>query len=108
MWLAYVQQKDAYNLVSAVENLAQHLENLEFDAEHEAIYGMGQFYSYEECEEIAKNYRKGVEACNIYLHTSDLRWFLERMKDLNLRQFLEEVEKFVSKNIITEVFEENC
>ncbi|CAG9769718.1 unnamed protein product [Ceutorhynchus assimilis] len=99
MWLAYVEYKSAYNLVSAVENLAQHLRHLQFDAEHEAVYGMDQFYNEEECTKIAKNYEKGVEACNLYLHTSDLTSFLETIKELGLTQFLEEVEKFAPKNI---------
>lgn len=107
MWLAYVQETPAYNLTVAVENLAQHFRNLEFDAEHEAVYGMERFYTEDECMKIAENYRKGIEACKIYLRTSDLRSFLETHKELGLTQFLEEVKKFSPENILKEVFG-NC
>ena len=107
MWLAYVNIAPASNLISAIENLAQHFTNLEFDAEHE--YWMEKFYSKEECMEIASKYQKGVEACNIYLQNFNLNSFLYTIKELKLSSFLDEVEKFVSKSIMDEIFldEEN-
>lgn len=102
MWMAYVKVTPAYDLISAVENLKEHFENLEFDAEHEAVYGMEKFYTAEECKEIAKKYRRGVEACDIYLNTSDIKTFTNRIKELDLNHFLNEVKKFIPKEISEE------
>ena len=107
MWLAYAHERPAYNLTTAVENLAQHFSNLEFDAEHEAEYGFDRFYTYDECMEMARKYEKASEACSIYLHTSDLLAFLQTMKEMDLKQFLGEITKFVPQNIIQQVFEDN-
>ena len=59
MWLAYVNIAPA----SAMDNLAQHFRKLEFDAEHESIYGKEKFYTKQEYREIASKYQKGVVAC---------------------------------------------
>lgn len=104
MWLAYTRDRPAYNLTTAVENLAQHFDNLVFDAEHEAEYGFDRFYTYEECIEIARKYEKASIACGIYLHTSDLITFLYKIKELEFGSYLEEVKKFVSSETIQEVF----
>lgn len=104
MWLAYKRERPAYNLTTAVENLAQDFNNLEFDAAHEAEYGFDRFYTYDECMEIARKYEKASEACNIFLHTSDLTTFLYTMKEMEYESFLDEVKKFVSNGIIQEVF----
>lgn len=104
MWLAYVGERKAHNLTSAVESLAQDFDNLVFDAEHEAEYGFDRFYTYEECIEIARKYQKAFEVCHIYLHTSDIRSFLYSMKEMEYENFLDEVKKFTPEEIILEVF----
>ena len=105
MWLAYTRERPAYNLTTAVENLAQHFANLQFDIEHEAEYGFDRFYTYDECLEIAEKYEKASEACSIYLHTSDLLTFLQTMKEMEFEQHLDEVKTFAPQNIIQQVFE---
>lgn len=107
MWLAYVRERPAYNLVTAVENLASHFDNLEFDAEHEAEYGFDRFHTYDECMEIARKYKEASEVCSIYLHTSDLRTFLCTIKEMGFEKHLDEVKRFVSTEIILEIFEIN-
>ncbi|KAF5281202.1 hypothetical protein FQA39_LY17842 [Lamprigera yunnana] len=42
----------AFDLKSAVERLYEELGALEFDADHEAIYGMERYYTVQQCEEL--------------------------------------------------------
>ena len=105
MWLSYVKQPAAaYSITTAIENLANHFDNLEFEAEHEAEYGFDRFHTYEECIEIARKYKKGSEACSLFFHTPDLRTFLRSMKELGLKKHLDEVKNFVPSVIFREVF----
>lgn len=104
MWLAYAGERAAYNLTSAVQNLEDHFQKLIFEAEHEAEYGFDRFYTYEECIELAREYQKASIACNIYLHTSDLKTLLYAMKEMGYEKFLYEVKKFTSEEMIEEVF----
>lgn len=105
MWLAYVEQKDAFNLTSAVENLYEHFKRLEFDADHESVYGFERFYRFEECTEIAKGYEKAAQVCDLYLQTCDLKTFLVNIKEMGFGAFLDEVKKFAPKELIKEIFE---
>ncbi|KAF5298549.1 hypothetical protein FQA39_LY11750 [Lamprigera yunnana] len=47
MWMLYAQEHwtKSYDLKSAVERLYEELSALEFDADHEAIYGMERYYT---------------------------------------------------------------
>lgn len=48
MLMAYVKESKIVDLKSTVENIRQQFSNLAFDTHHEAIYGIGRFYTYEE------------------------------------------------------------
>ncbi|KAF5290112.1 hypothetical protein FQA39_LY14893 [Lamprigera yunnana] len=54
MWMLYAQEHwtKSYDLKSAVERLYEELGALEFDADHEAIYGMERYYTVQQCEEL--------------------------------------------------------
>ncbi|KAF5298085.1 hypothetical protein FQA39_LY11853 [Lamprigera yunnana] len=51
MWMLYAEQNltKAIDLKSAVERLYEKLGALEFDANHEAIYGMERYYTVQQC-----------------------------------------------------------
>ncbi|KAF5296712.1 hypothetical protein FQA39_LY12412 [Lamprigera yunnana] len=49
----------AFDLKSAVERLYEELGALEFDADHEAIYGMERYYTVQQCEELRDKYKIG-------------------------------------------------
>lgn len=102
--MAYKNIKPAHNLISAVENLADHFNDLVFDADHEAVYGMERFYTEEECTKIARKYEKAVEACNLFLHTNNIEAFLQTMKEMGYVHFLDELRTFVSNEIYSKVF----
>ncbi|KAF5290220.1 hypothetical protein FQA39_LY14774 [Lamprigera yunnana] len=59
MWMLYAQEHwtKSYDLKSAVERLYEELGALEFDADHEAIYGMERYYTVQQCEELRDKYK---------------------------------------------------
>ncbi|KAF5283767.1 hypothetical protein FQA39_LY17205 [Lamprigera yunnana] len=59
MWMLYAQEHwtKALDLKSAVE-----LGALEFDADHEAIYGMEKYYTVQQCKELRDKYKIGRKA----------------------------------------------
>ncbi|KAF5303253.1 hypothetical protein FQA39_LY09992 [Lamprigera yunnana] len=61
MWMLYAQEHwtKALDLKSAVERLYEELGALEFDADHEAIYGMEKYYTVQQCEELRDKYKLG-------------------------------------------------
>ncbi|KAF5306754.1 hypothetical protein FQA39_LY01512 [Lamprigera yunnana] len=54
MWMLYAQENwtKPLDLKSAVERLYEELDALEFDADHEAIYGMERYCTVQQCEEL--------------------------------------------------------
>ncbi|KAF5302978.1 hypothetical protein FQA39_LY10156 [Lamprigera yunnana] len=54
MWMLYAQERwtKAFDLKSPVERLYEELGALEFDADHEAIYGTERYYTVQQCEEL--------------------------------------------------------
>ncbi|KAF5292924.1 hypothetical protein FQA39_LY13804 [Lamprigera yunnana] len=54
VWMLYAEEHwtIAIDLKSAVERLHEKLGALEFDADHEAIYGMERYYTVQQCEEL--------------------------------------------------------
>ncbi|KAF5291671.1 hypothetical protein FQA39_LY14308 [Lamprigera yunnana] len=86
MWMLYAQEHwtKSYDLKSAVERLYEELGPLEFDADHEAIYGMERYYtdnsvksfeinirlegSSNFCRELSDRFSKGIEIWYKYLN----------------------------------------
>ncbi|KAF5285977.1 hypothetical protein FQA39_LY16488 [Lamprigera yunnana] len=60
-WMLYAEQHwtKVVDLKSAVERLYEKLGALEFDADHEAIYGMEKYYTVEKCENLRDKYKIG-------------------------------------------------
>ncbi|KAF5289514.1 hypothetical protein FQA39_LY15069 [Lamprigera yunnana] len=69
MWMLYTEQHwtKAIDLKSAVERLYKKLGALEFDADHEAIYGMEKYYTVEQCEKLRDKYKIGRKVCKQFL-----------------------------------------
>ncbi|KAF5283580.1 hypothetical protein FQA39_LY17282 [Lamprigera yunnana] len=61
MWMLYVEQHwtKAVDLKLAAESLYEELGALEFDADHESIYGMERYYTVQQCEELRYKYKIG-------------------------------------------------
>ncbi|KAF5299537.1 hypothetical protein FQA39_LY11539 [Lamprigera yunnana] len=80
MWMLYAQEHwtKSYDLKSAVERLYEELGALEFDADHEAIYGMERYYTVQQCEELRDKYKIGKKntfAQHKHRRTSEHRLF---------------------------------
>lgn len=105
MSLENVDDGEVYDLASAVEHLANIFEDLAYDAQREVEYGLDNFDTYDECIDAVREYQRASQACNIYLHTSNLKSFLYTMKDMEYENFLDEVKTFISAEIIQEVFD---
>ncbi|KAF5278059.1 hypothetical protein FQA39_LY18400 [Lamprigera yunnana] len=75
MWMLYAQEHwtKCYDLKSAVERLYEELGALEFDADHEAIYGMERYYTVQQCEELRDKYKIGrkIKDCSDSSSSSD-------------------------------------
>lgn len=99
------EKKAEINLNSEIEILSKEFKNLQFDADHEIVYGIGKIYSYLELLELSHKYGKAFEACNLYLQNSDMESFLETIKELELEHFLEEVKEIIPVDIYNKVFE---
>ncbi|KAF5287254.1 hypothetical protein FQA39_LY15982 [Lamprigera yunnana] len=69
MWMLYAEQHwiKAIDLKSAVERLSEKLGALEFDENHEAIYGMEIHYTVQQCEELQDKYKIGKKLSRQFL-----------------------------------------
>lgn len=101
MWMAYVQEIEIVDLESAVKNLSQQFSNLAFDAHHEAIYGMGRFYTYEECEKIGDTYDKAEEVCDEYLQGKrSISFLVHELADLEMYSFLKKLKPYLPPSLV--------
>ncbi|KAF5305660.1 hypothetical protein FQA39_LY09149 [Lamprigera yunnana] len=99
--LFYVQlerriQEQAIDLKSAVERLYEKLGALEFDADHEAIYGMEKYYTVEQCEKLRDKYKIGRKGCRQFLKGKTCsQCLVKRISDIGLQHFLDTISKYI-------------
>ncbi|KAF5299424.1 hypothetical protein FQA39_LY11570 [Lamprigera yunnana] len=76
----------ANDLKSAVY---EQLSSLEFDADHEAMYGMERYYTVQQSEEPRDTYKIGRKLCRKFLRVVYCRWCLvHRFTEIGLQYFL--------------------
>ncbi|KAF5269110.1 hypothetical protein FQA39_LY08780 [Lamprigera yunnana] len=98
MWMLYAQEHwtKSYDLKSAVERLYEELGALEFDADHEAIYGMERYYTVQQCEELRDKYKIGRKVCRKFLQGKTCsQCLVKRISKIGLRHFLDTVNKYI-------------
>ncbi|KAF5282118.1 hypothetical protein FQA39_LY17674 [Lamprigera yunnana] len=98
MWMLYAQEHwtKSYDLKSAVERLYEELGALEFDADHEAIYGMERYYTVQQCEELRDKYKIGRNVCRKFLQGKTCsQCLVKRISKIGLRHFLDTVNKYI-------------
>ncbi|KAF5281747.1 hypothetical protein FQA39_LY17705 [Lamprigera yunnana] len=98
MWMLYAQEHwtKSYDLKSAVERLYEELGALEFDADHEAIYGMERYYTVQQCEELRDKYKIGRKVCRKFLQGKTCsQCLVKRISEIGLRHFLDTVNKYI-------------
>lgn len=100
MWMCYVKEIEVTDLKSGIEYVSQTLSNLAFDAGHEAVYGMGRFYSMGECLELEDRYHQGDGLCVKYLDGEiSLMELATKLKSLDLHRFLARLQEFLPQEI---------
>ncbi|KAF5302144.1 hypothetical protein FQA39_LY10479 [Lamprigera yunnana] len=86
----------AFDLKSAVERLYEELGALEFDADHEAIYGMERYYTVQQCEELRDKYKIGRKVCRKFLQGKTCsQCLVKRISEIGLRHFLDTINKYI-------------
>ncbi|KAF5294075.1 hypothetical protein FQA39_LY13549 [Lamprigera yunnana] len=87
------------DLKSAVEHLYEKLGALEFDADHEAIYGMEKYYTLEQCEELRDKYKIGRKEYRQFLKGKYCSQCLkDRLSKIGLQYFLDAINKYISNS----------
>ncbi|KAF5280940.1 hypothetical protein FQA39_LY17920 [Lamprigera yunnana] len=97
-WMLYAQEHwtKSYDLKSAVERLYEELGALEFDADHEAIYGMERYYTVQQCEELRDKYKIGRKVYRKFLQGKTCsQCLVKRISEIGLRHFLDTVNKYI-------------
>ncbi|KAF5277288.1 hypothetical protein FQA39_LY18500 [Lamprigera yunnana] len=98
MWMLYALEHStkAIDLKSAVERLYEELGALEFDADHEAIYGIERYYTVQQCEELRDKYKIGRKVCRKFLQGKTCsQCLVKRISEIGLRHFLDTVNKYI-------------
>ncbi|KAF5278063.1 hypothetical protein FQA39_LY18398 [Lamprigera yunnana] len=98
MWMLYVEQHwtKAINQKLEEERLYEKLGALEFDADHEAIYGMERYYTVQQCEELRDKYKIRRKVCRKFLNGKTCsQCLVKRMSEMGLRHFLDTINKFI-------------
>ncbi|KAF5274879.1 hypothetical protein FQA39_LY07061 [Lamprigera yunnana] len=86
----------SYDLKSAVERLYEELGALEFDADHEAIYGMERYYTVQQCEELRDKYKIGRKVCRKFLQRKTCsQCLVKRISKIGLRHLLDTIKKYI-------------
>ncbi|KAF5278198.1 hypothetical protein FQA39_LY18386 [Lamprigera yunnana] len=98
MWMLYAEQRwtKAIDLKSAVKRLYEKLSALEFDADHEANYGMERYYTVQQCKELRDKYKIGRKVCRKFLKGKTCSQCLaKRISKIRLRHFLDTINKYI-------------
>ncbi|KAF5301325.1 hypothetical protein FQA39_LY10723 [Lamprigera yunnana] len=78
----------AIDLKSTVKLLYEKLSALEFDADHEAIYGMEKYYTIQQCEQLRDKYEIERRVCRKFLKEKTCsQCLVKRMSEIGLRHF---------------------
>ncbi|KAF5291932.1 hypothetical protein FQA39_LY14164 [Lamprigera yunnana] len=79
-----------------LKRLYEELGALEFDADHEAIYGMERYYTVQQCEELRDIYKFGRKVCRKFLKGKTCsQCFVKRISEIGLRHFLDTINKYI-------------
>ncbi|KAF5297468.1 hypothetical protein FQA39_LY19265 [Lamprigera yunnana] len=76
--------------------LERRIQEQEFDADHEAIYGMERYYTVQQCEELRDKYKIGRKVCRKFLQGKTCsQCLVKRISEIGLRHFLDTVNKYI-------------
>ncbi|KAF5301166.1 hypothetical protein FQA39_LY10844 [Lamprigera yunnana] len=98
IWMLYAQEHwtKSIDLKSAVERLYEELGSLEFDADHEAIYGMERYYTVQQCKELRDKYKIGRKVCRKFVKGKTYsQCLVKRISEIGLHNFLDTINKYI-------------
>ncbi|KAF5303439.1 hypothetical protein FQA39_LY19028 [Lamprigera yunnana] len=98
MWMLYAEQHwtKTVDLKSAVERSYEKLGAFEFDADHEAIYGMERYYTVQQCEELREKYKIGRKVCRKFLKGKTCsQCLVKRISEIGLRHFFDTINNYI-------------
>lgn len=99
MWMAYRKEEKIDSLKSGIDCLRDLFSSLAFDADHEAVYGLGRLYSEEECLKIAHKYHEGVNACDDFLSNQiDLEIFIDKLRGIGIENYIYRIKEYLPDN----------
>ncbi|KAF5294291.1 hypothetical protein FQA39_LY13435 [Lamprigera yunnana] len=96
MWMAYAQPywTKVVDLRSAVERLDKEFSALEFNTNHEAVYGLENYYTVRECEQLQGKYEKGRKICIKFLQEIYCAsCLIMHLKKVRLEQFVDRIKE---------------
>ncbi|KAF5277681.1 hypothetical protein FQA39_LY18438 [Lamprigera yunnana] len=86
----------AIDLKSTVERLFEKLGALEFDVDHDAIYGMERYYTVQQCEELRDKYKIRRKVCRKFLKGKTCsQCLVKRISEIRLQHFLDTTNKYI-------------
>lgn len=99
MIYAEASRPAATDVRSAVERLANSMQDLAFDASHEIVYGLGRSgLSEDELKNEEKQYNNGAVICRLFLSDSiDRSELVNLMNGLGLQSHMDDVSKFIER-----------
>ncbi|KAF5280087.1 hypothetical protein FQA39_LY18154 [Lamprigera yunnana] len=76
--------------------LKRRIQEQEYDADHEAIYGMERYFTVQQCEELRDKYKIGRKVCRKFLKRKTCSQYLvKRISEIGLRRFLDAINKYI-------------
>lgn len=98
MWMAYKTYPEVVDFLSGLKYLYSKFADLEFDSDHEAVYGMGKFETVENCLKLAEKYRKAKRLCSKCLKSKiTATTFCEELKKLDFDGYLHQLLPFMQE-----------
>lgn len=98
MWMCYmhVSRPPAMSVVSAVERLRSVFSNIEFECEHEIVYGFGRYGTDEELQIQIQLYSDAAAMCDDYIHGNlSISCLVSKLDGMNFQTYTVEIKKFL-------------
>lgn len=95
MWYAEEGRAKAFDVRSAVERLHSTLNDLEFDAAHEIVYGLERWETNERLTVLQNKYSEGIVLCQKFLDSLiTIEALIQNLCDIDLKHLIGDVEKY--------------
>ncbi|KAF5300833.1 hypothetical protein FQA39_LY10955 [Lamprigera yunnana] len=89
--LLFMPEKGLFDL-----QLERRIQEQEFDADHETIYGMERYYTVQQMEELRDKYKIGRKVCRKFLKRKTCsQCLVKRISEIGIRHFLSTINKYI-------------